>query len=205
MTSRIALAISICALGGSAACAHREPVERSTISAVGNEDATGNRADPDNKKMTYTKVNNEDALNHDPERQEHELMNGTLNRGNDPVPALQANTTAGSATSACDLNVYFETASAQLNDRAKQQLTSIASCLKRHEAKDALIVGSADARGSERENEQLGKERARVVGQYLRELGVPESDIKIRSVGESQASNTPASWPADRNAQVKKN
>ena len=35
----------------------REPVERTTISAVGNEDATGNRADPDNKKMTYTKVN----------------------------------------------------------------------------------------------------------------------------------------------------
>jgi outer membrane protein OmpA-like peptidoglycan-associated protein len=203
MTSRIALAFSIVALGGSAACAHREPVERSTVSTVGNEDATGNKADPDNQKMTYTKVNNEDALNHDPARREHELMHGTINRGNDPVPALQANATTGSTTSACDLNVYFETASAQLNDRAKQQLTSIASCLKRHEAKDALIVGSADPRGSERENEQLGKERARVVGQYLRELGVPESDIKIRSVGESQASNEATSWPADRNAQIR--
>jgi outer membrane protein OmpA-like peptidoglycan-associated protein len=205
MTSRIALAFSICALGGSAACAHREPVERATISTVGNEDATGNKADPDNKKMHYTKVNNEDALNHDDAHREHELMNGTINRGDDPTPALQANATTGSNTAACDLNVYFETASAELNDRSRQQLTSIAACLKRHEAKDALIVGSADPRGSESENDKLGKERARVVGQYLRELGVPASDIKIRSVGESQASNAPSTWPAERNAQVKPN
>jgi len=205
MTSRIALALSICALGGSAACAHREPVERATISTVGNEDATGDKADPDNKKMHYTKVNNEDALNHDPAHREHELMNGTINRGDDPSPALQANATAGSSSAGCDLNVYFETASAKLNERAKQQLSSIATCLKRHEAKDALVVGSADPRGTERENEQLGKERARVVGEYLRELGVPASDIKIRSVGESQASNTPSTWPAERNAQVKPN
>jgi len=203
MSSRIALAISICALGSTAACAHREPVERSTISAVGNEDATGNKADPDNKVMTYTKVNNEDALNHDAEHREHELMNGTINRGNEPSPALQANATAGTGSATCDLNVYFETASAQLNDRAKQQLTSIASCLKGHEAKDAVILGSADPRGSETDNKKLGKERARVVGDYLRDLGVPASDIKIRSLGESQASNSPASFPAARNAQIK--
>ena len=67
---------------------------------------------------------------------------------------------------------------------------------------DALIVGSADPRGNDQENAELGKERARKVAQYLKELGVAEDEIRIRSVGESQAKAEPQTWPASRRAEV---
>lgn len=190
MKSSLTVVLSLCALS---ACAHREPADRATVSTVGNRDVTGESGSPDNKKMHYTKVSNEDAL-----------RNGAQDATGVASREQNATANATSSQSTCDLNVYFETASAQLNQRAKQQLDSIASCLKRHEAHDALIVGSADPRGSEPYNEKLGKERARVVGHYLRELGIPNEDIRIRSAGESQASNQPAIWPADRNAQIRK-
>jgi outer membrane protein OmpA-like peptidoglycan-associated protein len=201
MNSRHIVALSLFA---AAACAHREPVQHSTISTVGNEDVTDNESDPDNKKMTYVRVSNEDALNHDREHQELEAMNGNLNRGQAPTPALASEKTSALAK-ACDLNVYFATASAELDDQAKQQLNSIASCIKRRNVDDALVVGGADPRGSDATNQELGKERARKVAEYLKQLGVPENEIRFRSVGESQASAQPSTWPASRRAEVQNN
>lgn len=177
------------------ACAHREPVERSTVSAVGNEDMTGRKSDPDNKKMRYTKVSNEDALNHDRATREYEAAQGNLDRGAPP--------TASSVRPAtCGHNVYFDTASATLDQREKQKLDAIAACLKRTHSDETLVVGSADPRGSARENEELGRERARNVAAYLRALGVPEQDIRIRSRGEERASGDPEHWPMNRQAEV---
>jgi outer membrane protein OmpA-like peptidoglycan-associated protein len=198
MKSSLALALSVFA---AAACAHQEPVQHTTLSTVGNEDVSGNKSDPDNKKMTYTKVSNEDALNHDQLHEEAQALNGNLNRGNGPTPALAPEQTKDSSPK-CDLNVYFATASSQLNEHAKQQLNSIASCMKRRSVDDALVVGSADPRGSDTTNAELGKERARKVAEYLKELGVSEDDIRIRTVGESQASAQPNTWPASRRAEV---
>ncbi len=81
-------------------------------------------------------------------------------------------------------------------------LNSIASCMKRRNVDDALVVGSADPRGSDATNQELGKERARRVAEYLKKIGVSENDIRIRSVGESQASAQPSTWPASRRAEV---
>jgi outer membrane protein OmpA-like peptidoglycan-associated protein len=198
MKSSLAFALSVFA---AAACAHREPVDRNTVSTVGNEDVTEDKSDPDNKKMTYTKVSNEDALNHDRAHEEAQALDGNLDRGNAPTPAL-ASESAGDSSPACDLNVYFATASSELNDRAKQQLNSIASCLKRRNVDDALVVGSADPRGSDTTNQELGKERARRVAEYLKKLGVPDDDIRIRSVGETEASAQPYTWPTSRRAEV---
>jgi hypothetical protein len=94
MTSRIHCLLGLCALGLAAqACAHRgEPVQRRTVSTVSNEDVTGNPAEPDKKRMSYTQVSNEDALNQDRTHVEHEALNGHLNRGDAPVPALRTNT-----------------------------------------------------------------------------------------------------------------
>jgi outer membrane protein OmpA-like peptidoglycan-associated protein len=198
MKSSLALALSVFA---AAACAHREPVQHTTLSTVGNEDVSGDKSDPDNKKMTYTEVSNEDALNHDQAHEEAQALNGNLNRGNGPRPALASEQTKDSSQK-CDLNVYFATASSQLNEHAKQQLNSIASCMKRRSVDDALVVGSADPRGSDTTNAELGKERARKVAEYLKELGVSENDIRIRTVGESQASAQPNTWPASRRAEI---
>jgi outer membrane protein OmpA-like peptidoglycan-associated protein len=197
MKSRHIVALSLFA---AAACAHHEPVQHTTISTVGNEDVTGNESDPDNKRMTYVRVSNEDALNNQ-EHQEVEAMNGNLNHGQAPTPAL-ASEKASVLSQACDLNVYFATASADLNDQAKQQLNSIASCMKRRNVDDALVVGGADPRGSDATNQELGKERAHRVAEYLKQLGVPENEFRIRSVGESQASAQPSTWPTSRRAEV---
>jgi outer membrane protein OmpA-like peptidoglycan-associated protein len=206
MKSSLAIAFSLCAI----ACAHREPVQRSTVSAVGNKDVSHDAQDPDNQKMHYTEVSNEDALNRDRETQEREAMQGHLGHSDVPAAALlpadnTANTTAtAKQPEKCGMNVYFSTASADLTPQAKQQLDAVAGCLKReHTHDDALIVGSADPRGSQQDNAMLGEERARKVAQYLKSLGIEEGDIRIRSVGESQASAARDTYPSSRKAQVK--
>lgn len=209
MKSSFAIALSLCVV----ACAHREPKERTTVSAVGNEDITNDARDPDNKKMHYTEVRNEDALNRTRANEEHEAMNGHIDRSDVPAAALpsaqpQPTTTAQNQATAgrakCGMNVYFSTASSELTPQAKEQLNGVAACLKRDHVKDdALIVGSTDPRGSQQDNASLGEERARRVAAYLKSLGVEDGDIRIRSLGESQASAAPASYPASRKAEVK--
>jgi outer membrane protein OmpA-like peptidoglycan-associated protein len=197
MKTSFFLALCVLATG---ACAHREPVQRSTVSTVGNEDVTDSKGDPDNKKMSYTKVSDEDALNHDRATREYEAAQGNLDRGAPTPPA--AVHAAATRPEGCGHNVYFETASAELDARAKQQLDAVAACLKRTHSGDALVVGSADPRGSERENEELGRERAHKVAMYLKALGVPEREIHIRSQGESRASAEPNNWPMNRQAEI---
>ena len=92
MRSRIRLSFAVCALGIAAGgCAHRgEAVQRKTLSTVSNQDMTGNPAEPDAKQMSYTRVSNEEALNHDRAHEEHEAMYGHLNRGDAPSAALHS-------------------------------------------------------------------------------------------------------------------
>jgi outer membrane protein OmpA-like peptidoglycan-associated protein len=151
-------------------------------------------------------ASNEDALNHERAREEHEATDGQPNRGDVPAAALlhDGQPTSGAAPQKCGLNVYFATASAELTSQAKRQLEAVATCLKReHSADDALVVGSADPRGPERDNAALGEERARRVAKYLRELGVSDGEIRIRTLGESQANAAPDTYPASRKAQIK--
>lgn len=196
MKKNLVLALSIVAAG---ACAHRGPVERSTVSTVGNEDVTGRKGDPDNKKMSYTKVSNEDALNHDRATREYEAAQGNLDRGA-PPPAAAVH--AAVNPESCAHTVYFDNASAKLDEHAKEQLDAIATCLKHSHSDDALIIGSTDPRGSVQDNDQLARERARSVAMYLKALGVPEGEIRIRSQGESRASAEPKNWPMNRQAEV---
>ena len=65
-------------LGAGSACAHRAPVERNSVSVVTNEEATDDKSEPGEHTMSYTKVNNEDALNHDQEHEEHEALYGHI-------------------------------------------------------------------------------------------------------------------------------
>ena len=78
----------------------------------------------------------------------------------------------------------------------------VAECLKRREVDHALIVGHTDPRGSEADNHALGMERARAVAEYLRKLGVPEDEIRVRSKGELASAESQELWPAERRANV---
>lgn len=92
MTSKIRLTLLLSSLGLTLlGCAHDgQPVQRRTVSTVSNQDMTGNSVEPDTKRMSYTRVSNEDALNHDPAHVEHEALNGHLNHGDAPAPALRS-------------------------------------------------------------------------------------------------------------------
>jgi outer membrane protein OmpA-like peptidoglycan-associated protein len=112
---------------------------------VGHEDVTGRKGDPDNETMSYTKVDKEDALNHDRATREYEAAHGHLDRGAPPTAATVRTYTAA-RPEGCGHNVYFETASAKLDERAKQQLDAIAACLQRTHGDNALVVGSTEVR-----------------------------------------------------------
>lgn len=72
------------------------------------------------------------------------------------------------------------------------RIDRIVSVLKTHPEMHVLVEGHTDSRGSERANEKLSKERADAVKQALVALGIAESRIDTRGLGESRpaAENT---------------
>jgi OmpA-OmpF porin, OOP family len=64
------------------------------------------------------------------------------------------------------------------------------------------LVGRADPRGSEEYNEKLGLERAERVKSYLVGQGVEPGRVLTKSLGEKDASPSPADWPNDRHVEV---
>ncbi|MET0283841.1 MAG: OmpA family protein [Polyangiales bacterium] len=171
------------------ACAHGQNRERASVSAVTNSEVAENEA-PDRTKMHYSQVTDERALGRDQE------VHTTLQEGNGP-PAQKS-----AQVQACELEVYFTTDSARLDERSQHSLDTVADCIKRHEVDHATIVGSADPSGSKEHNDKLSIERARVVAEYLRGRGVPENDIRVRGKGAVAQADRDL-WPVERNADVK--
>jgi OOP family OmpA-OmpF porin len=171
------------------ACVHGQNRERASVSAVTNSEVAENEA-PDKTRMHYTQVTDERALGHDQD------VHTTMAEGNG-LPRE----TSGQAQ-ACELEVYFTTDSASLDQRSQHNLDTVADCIKRHEVDHATIVGSADPSGSKEHNDKLSLERARVVAEYLRGRGVPENDIRVRGKGAVAQSDRDL-WPVERNADVK--
>ncbi len=58
--------------------------------------------------------------------------------------------------------------------------------LKRYPNRDVLIQGHCDERGTESYNLVLGERRATAVKNYLVNLGVPTSQLRVLSLGKSQ-------------------
>jgi outer membrane protein OmpA-like peptidoglycan-associated protein len=171
------------------ACAHDRQRERASVSAVTNDEVSPN-AEPDKTRMHYTEVGDEHALGRDQD------VYTTLQEGNGPAGDKTA------SVKPCELEVYFATDSASLDERSQQSLDSVAECIKRHEADHATIVGSADPSGTKDRNDELSLERARVVAEYLRGRGVPENDIRVRGKGAVAQADREL-WPVERNADVK--
>ena len=71
----------------------------------------------------------------------------------------------------------------------QQQLKGLASCLGRPgmEKTEILLVGRADATGTDTYNDKLGFERATTVKKLLVKEGVPDNRIRIVSAGEQGA------------------
>lgn len=180
--------LATCAMLTTAACAHDQPRERASVSAVTNREVAANEA-PEKTRMHYTEVSNEHALGHDQD------VYTTVQEGNGTPVVKKA------VASPCGLEVHFPTDSAALDERSQQSLDTVAECIKRHEVDHATIIGSADPRGSHQHNEQLSLERARVVAEYLRGRGVPEGEIRVQGKGAIAQADSQL-WPVERNARV---
>ena len=58
--------------------------------------------------------------------------------------------------------------------------------LKRYPNRDVLIQGHCDERGTEEYNFILGERRAKVVKDFLVDLGIPASNLRVLSLGKNQ-------------------
>lgn len=101
-------------------------------------------------------------------------------------------------------DVHFETGLAELDATDKSDLDSLATCLQGTAKKeDVRITATTDPRGSERYNEDLSRQRAQAVADYLQQKGVKADNFQIRARGEQgMIEDVPMLWPLQREATV---
>lgn len=84
-------------------------------------------------------------------------------------------------------DVYFDSGRTGLSDEAKVYLTAHAEFLKQEPDWGVIIQGSTDARGSAGYNKRLGAQRAEAVRAFLAGLGIPDTSMKVVSLGKEGA------------------
>lgn len=114
-----------------------------------------------------------------------------------PIPSASAKTSVGPdifAQSADDSSlpwtledVFFDFDQMAIRRDAMPLLEQNAKVLlKRYANREVLIQGHCDERGTEAYNFILGKRRATAVKNYLVDLGVPASQLRVLSLGKNQ-------------------
>src|SRR5690606_22628449 len=113
-------------------------------------------------------------------------------------------TSGGDYGGSCDVRpVYFAYDSSDLDARARSTLEQNARCINQRDAASVRVVGMTDPRGTEEYNLALGDRRARSVASYMSNLGVDQSRVNVRSMGEERASGQDESgWAQDRRAEI---
>lgn len=85
---------------------------------------------------------------------------------------------------------HFKHDSAALNENAKTELDQFAQYLAKNPSAKINVEGYTDQKGKAEYNLALGMRRAEAVAGYLKEQGVKESQIKVKSYGEENPVNT---------------
>jgi outer membrane protein OmpA-like peptidoglycan-associated protein len=99
--------------------------------------------------------------------------------------------------------VYFDTNSKVLRPRDVTRLQQLASQLGQAKV---MIEGHTDQRGSEAKNSQLAVDRAEIIRDRLKSLGVTSDRITVRGFGSSKPadlSDTPAGWQKNRRVEIR--
>ncbi|MGE4349237.1 MAG: OmpA family protein [Candidatus Berkiella sp.] len=84
---------------------------------------------------------------------------------------------------------HFKHDSAVLNENAKTELDQFAQYLAENPSAKINVDGYTDPKGKSEYNLALGMRRAEAVAGYLREQGVKDSQIKVKSYGEENLVN----------------
>ena len=115
--------------------------------------------------------------------------------------------TAGGGEDDCaPVQVHFGLDSSQLETDEARLLEKPARCLTGDRARQAVLAGHADERGTEEYNLALGDRRAHTVEQHLERLGVPPRQLETVSRGELDPlcqDHDEACWSKNRRTSVK--
>jgi OmpA-OmpF porin, OOP family len=89
-----------------------------------------------------------------------------------------------------DLTIFFEFDDAKFkpDPQADNRIPEFKAWLDKYPVAVLSVRGYTDIVGTPEFNQDLGMERAEVVGKYLEEKGIPSSRIQKESIGESKAS-----------------
>jgi len=104
-----------------------------------------------------------------------------------PVSAIPEQSLARPKVEALHADVYFGFDRSRLNDEAKTSLQEQAEILKKQSNWALVLQGSTDQRGPAEYNRALGLRRAETVKHYLVGLGLPDTLIKVMSLGKERA------------------
>ena len=103
-----------------------------------------------------------------------------------PIPVRPA-APAPLPTDATHSDVYFDFKSVRLRADAVRTLQEKAASMERSSTWAVLVQGYADRQGPAEYNRTLALRRAETVKQFLVELGVPETSVKVATVGSDGA------------------
>ena len=82
---------------------------------------------------------------------------------------------------------YFETASSSDPKIKNAEMQALVEILEKSDSFQVELIGHADQRGDANMNEELAMARAQTVAATLRDRGISDSQIMIKSVGEQNA------------------
>ncbi len=102
-------------------------------------------------------------------------------------------------------DLLFPSNSSFLTEKAKSELTKLASVLKQEKTKKIRVDGYTDATGTEEYNVWLSDKRAASVKKYLEEAGVAGSRISTKGFGPSNPvgnNKTPEGRQKNRRVEV---
>jgi peptidoglycan-associated lipoprotein len=106
-----------------------------------------------------------------------------------PVPTARPRSTtpAPADTEVIHADVYFDVKSTRLSADAVRLLQDKAALMEQGTTWAVLVQGYADRQGAPEFNRTLAQRRATAVKQFMVELGVPESAIKVVTIGQEGA------------------
>ena len=100
-------------------------------------------------------------------------------------------------------DIFFDFDRFVIRDEARSGLEANAGRLKSQSGEKILIEGHCDERGTNAYNMVLGERRAQAAAQYLRDLGVPSSQMQTTSYGKERpfcTEHSEACWQSNRRA-----
>ena len=109
---------------------------------------------------------------------------------------------AAGAAPTCDWTpIHFAFDKSNLDEQARAQLGTLASCIKANTFKQITIEGNCDDRGTEEYNLHLSIRRAEAAKKYLVDLGVKASLLQTVGYGKLRPAvqgDNEAAWAANR-------